>query len=126
MVWPIHSPFNTKSARFAVAMLGVAGISIGGVFAMLAYGAWGIRRVYDAALVPPPAGAVETERRRAGWAAVACAGVAVLGWGLMFLADNHRWLGPIVSVMFLTGCGGLIHYLQVWHITQTIGGVQKT
>jgi hypothetical protein len=117
MVWVLYSSFNTKTLRFTIAMLGVVGISIGGVSAMQAYGAWGMRRVYDAALVPPAAGVILAERRCSGWAAAVCAGLAGLGWALMFVADKHRWLGPIVSVLFLGGCGGVIHYLQVWHVT---------
>jgi hypothetical protein len=120
MVLVLYSPFNSKSLRFAIAMLGVGGISLGGVSAMQAYGAWGIRRVYDAALVPPPAGVIDVERRRSRRAATVCGAVAALGWALMFAADKHKWLGPIASVLFLGGCGGFIHYLQVWHVTRIL------
>jgi hypothetical protein len=122
MAWVLQSPFNTKNGRFAMAMVGVVGISLGGVSAMLAYGAWGIRRVYDAALSPPSTAALEAERRRAGWAAAVCAGLSGLALALMFVADEHRWLGPIVSILFLGGCGGLIHFLQVFHVVGSIAG----
>jgi hypothetical protein len=122
MLWVLHSPFNTKNARFAIAMVGVVGIALGGVSAMRAYGAWGIRRVYDAALSPPSTAALQAERRRSGWAAAVCAAFSGLALALMPIADEHRWLGPIVSILFLGGCGGLIHFLQVFHVVGSIAG----
>jgi hypothetical protein len=96
----------------------------GGLFlAMHAYTAWGLRRIYEAGVSLPVPAAIASEHRRSGVLASAFCSTAVLSVALMFVADEHRWLGPIVASLFLVSCAGAMHFLQVWDLTRQLGEI---
>jgi hypothetical protein len=121
----VYSPFNTLAVRAILGIGGLLAMGFGIICASHAYGAWGMRRAYEAAISTPPPAELTAERRRAGWRALASGGVICLASCLMSFADEHRWLGPFTAVLLLGGCASALHHLQVWAVTRDVGNLGK-
>ena len=113
-------PETRRGPGLVAAGLGMIGFGGGLVLAMRAYAAWAIRRICEAGVSLPDLGRVAAERRRAALLATAFGGMAVASWAFMFVLDEHRRLAPLVSSLFLLGCAGTVHFLQVCDVTRRL------
>jgi hypothetical protein len=114
-------------SRSAPGILAVGLVAVGccaGLFcALQAYHAWALHRVLSALLLQPAPSAVRAEHRQARLLAGAFGSAAVAGVALMSVANEHRWTGPLVAVLFVGGCAGALHFLQVVSATRRLQAI---
>jgi hypothetical protein len=118
-------PDARRVPELVAVVLQMIGFGGGLVLSIYAHAAWGIRRICEARVSVPDLDAITAEHRRASLLAAVCGATAVASFALMWFADEHRWLGPIVGSLLIAGCAGVVHFLLVHDVTRRLEDLCK-